>query len=63
MDIEKIIETIIMKELGIGLEKDSFLKMSEGMIEVVVVDLDQVQKLVPTEIGLNVLSVENMINL
>ena len=31
-----------MKEVEVGLEKESFLVISEGMTEVVAVDLDQV---------------------
>ena len=46
MDIEETIEKIIMKEVGVGLEKDGFQIMSEGMTEVVVVGLDQVLELV-----------------
>ena len=52
-----------MKEVGVGLEKDSFQIMPEGTTEVVAVDLDQVQELVLTEIGLDVISVESMISL
>ena len=44
MDIEEIIEVAIMKKGGVGLEKDSFLIMSE-----VVGDLDQVKELVLIE--------------
>ena len=61
MDIEEIIEVIIMTEVGAGLEKDSIQIMPEGMTEVVVVGLDQVQELVLIEIGLDVISVESMI--
>ena len=46
MDIEEIIEVIIMKEVGKGVENDGFQIMSEGMTEVVVVGLDEVQELV-----------------
>ena len=42
MDIEEVIEMVIMKEVGVGLEKDSFQIIPEGMTEVVVVGLDQV---------------------
>ena len=48
-------------ERGIGLEKDSFQIIPEGMTEVVAVGLDQVQELVPIEIELDVISVESMI--
>ena len=61
MDIEEIIETIIMIEVGVGPEKDNFQIISEGMTGVVVVGVDQVQELVPIEIELDVISVENMI--
>ena len=61
MDIEEITETIIMKEVRVGLEKDSFQIIPEGMTEVVAVDLDEVQELVLTEIRLDVISVEGMI--
>ena len=57
MDIEEIIEVIIMKEVEVGLEKDSFQIMPERMTEVVVVGIDQVQELVLIEIGLDVISV------
>ena len=46
MDIEEIIEMIIMKEVGVGLEKDSFQIIPEGTTVVAVVGLDQVQELV-----------------
>ena len=64
MDIDEIIETIIMKEVGVGQEKDSFQIMPKGMTEVVVavlVGLGQVQELVLIEIGLDVICVESMI--
>ena len=61
MDIEEITEAIIMKKVGVGLERDSFQIMSEGMTEVAVVHLDQVQELVLVEIGLDVISVESTI--
>ena len=35
--MEEIIEIIIMKEVGVGLEKDGLQIMPEGMTEVVVV--------------------------
>ena len=60
-DIEEIIEMIIMKEVEVGLEKDSFQIISEGMTEAVAVDLDEIQELVLIEIGLDVISVGNMI--
>ena len=61
MDIEEIIEMIIMKEVEVGLEKDSFQIMPEGMAEVVAINLDQVQELVLIEIGLDVRRVGNTI--
>ena len=39
-----------MIEVGVGLEKDNIKVILEGMIEVAVVDLDQVQEQVLTEI-------------
>ena len=60
MDIEETIEAIIMKEVGVGLGKDGFQIMSDGMTEVVE-GLDLVQELALIEIGLNVISVESMI--
>ena len=42
MDIEEIIEAIIMEEVGVRLERDSFQIMPEGMTEVLAVDLDPV---------------------
>ena len=50
-----------MEEVGVGLEKDNFQIISEGMTEVVIVGLDQVQELVLIEMGLDVPSVESMI--
>ena len=50
-----------MKQVGVGLEKDSFQIMPEGTTEVVAVDLDHVQELVVTQMGLDVISVESMI--
>ena len=41
MDIEK---TIGMIEVGVGLEKGNFKIIVEGMMEVEVIDLDQVQE-------------------
>ena len=61
MDIEDIIGMIIMKDVEVGLEKDSYQIFSEGMTEVVVIDLDQVQELVLTEVESDVISVESMI--
>ena len=52
---------IIMKEVGVGLEKDSFQIMPEGMTEVVAVDLDQFQGLVLKRRGLDVINVASMI--
>ena len=48
----------IMKQVEVGLEKDSFQIMLEGMTGVVAVDLDQVQELALTETGLVVINVE-----
>ena len=59
ISIEEIIEVIIIKEVGVSLEKDSFQIMPDGMTEVVVLGLDQVQDLVLTEIGLDVTSVRD----
>ena len=59
MDKEESIEVIIMKEVGVGLEKDSFLIMPEEMTEVVV-GLIKVQELGLIEIGLDVINVESM---
>ena len=53
VDTEEIIEMIIMKEVEVGLWTGSIPIILEGMIEVIV-GLDQVQKLVPIEIELNV---------
>ena len=39
----------IMKEVEVGLEKDNIETITEEMIEVAVVDIDQVQKQVPIE--------------
>ena len=61
MDIGENIEMIITKEVGVGLEKDNIQIISEGTTEVVVVGLDQVQKLVLIEIGLDVISVQSVI--
>ena len=63
MDTEETIEMKIMKGVGVGSEKGSVQKVLEGMTEVVVVDQDQVQELVQTEIELDPLNVESMITL
>ena len=47
VDIEK---TIGMIEVGVGLEKENIRAILEGMIEVAVVDLGQVQDQVQIEI-------------
>ena len=60
VDIEEIIEMIIMKEVGVSLEKDNFQIISKGMAEVAVVGIDQVEELVPIEMELDVISVENV---
>ena len=49
MDIEEIIEMTITKEVGVGLEEDNTKTIIEGMTEVAVLDLDQVQEQVPVE--------------
>ena len=61
MDIEEILEMMIMKGVGVGLEKDSFQTIPKGMTEEVVVDLDQIQEVVLIETRLDVISIENMI--
>ena len=61
MDIEVIIEMTTLEEVGVGLGKDNILVILEGMTEAVAVSLHQVQELVLTEIGLDVLNVGNMI--
>ena len=61
MDIEEIIGMRITKEVGVGLEKDNTETIIEGMTEVAVVDLDQVQEQVPIEIESDAISVESMI--
>ena len=61
VDIEVTIEVKTLKEVEVDLEKDNIQVILEGMIETVVIDQDQVQELVLTEIGLNVLNVGNMI--
>ena len=60
MDTEEIIEILIMKGVEVGLGTDNFLIIPGGMIEVIV-GLEQVQKLVPIEIELDVINVENII--
>ena len=60
VDTEEIIETIILEEVGVGLETDNIQIISEGMIEVVV-GLEQVQEPVLIEIELDAISVGNMI--
>ena len=62
MDIVEIIEMKIMTEVGVDLEKDSIQKILDGMMKVVVVvDLDQVQKLVLIGTGSDVTNAENTI--
>ena len=58
VDIEEIIETIIMKDIGVGLEIDGFQIIPEGTTEAVAVYLDQVQELALIGIGLDVIRVE-----
>ena len=60
---EETIKVKIMREVGIDLEKGNIQKMSEGMTEVAVVDLDQSHKLVQIETGSDAINVENMISL
>ena len=60
MDTEEIIETIFMKEVGIGLGIDNIQMMPERTKEAVL-GLDQVQKLAPIEIELDAINVGNMI--
>ena len=60
MDIEEIIEMIIIKEVPVGLGKDSILIILEGMIEVIE-SLDQVSELVPIEMELDAINAWNMI--
>ena len=61
VDIEEMTEMIIMREVGVGPEKDSIKERSEEMTEVVVVDQGQVQVLVLIETGTHVTGAENMI--
>ena len=63
MDTEETIEMKIIREVGVDPEKGSIQKIQEGMTEVTVVGLDQVQELLQKETGLDVINVENMINL
>ena len=60
VDTEEIIEMIITKEAEVGLGIDSIQIIPEGMIEVIV-GLYQVQELVPIEIELDAINVENMV--
>ena len=60
VDIEEIKEMIITKEVEVGLGKDSIQTIPEVLTEVIV-GLDQVQELVPIEIGLDAINVGNMI--
>ena len=60
VDREEIIETIIMKEIGVGLGIHNTQIILEGMIEAVV-GLDQVQEPVPVEIELGAITAVNMI--
>ena len=57
MDIEEILEVIIMKQEGVGLVKDNFQIMPEGITKVEVEGLDQVKELVLIAIGLDVIRV------
>ena len=50
-----------MREVGVDPEKGSIQKILEGMTEVAVVALDQVQDQVPAEIESDAISVESMI--
>ena len=62
VDIEETIEMIIMKEVGVDLEKGHIKVISEEMTGVVVIagpSQDQDQVLIETELG--VISVQNMI--
>ena len=61
MDTEEIKEMEIIKEVEVELEKDSIWKILEGMTEVVVVGLGQVQELVLIKTGSDVINVENII--
>ena len=61
VDIEGIIEMIILEEVGVDLGADNIQIISEGMIKVVVVGLDQVLEPVLIEIELDAISVGNTI--
>ena len=61
MDTEGTIETIILEEAEVGLGIDNIQIISEGMTEVVVVGLDQVQEPALIDIELDPISVGNMI--
>ena len=63
VDIGEVIEMTLMTEVWVDLEKGSIQKIIEGMTEVAVVDLDQVNKLLQTETELEAIRVGNMINL
>ena len=52
-----------MIEVGVGLGRDNTETITEDMTEVAVVDLDQVQEQIPTEIESDAISVESMITL
>ena len=60
MDIEEIIEMIIMREVEVDLGIDNIPVIIEGVIEAIV-GLDQVQELVPIEVGLDVINTGNII--
>ena len=60
VDREEIIEMIITKEEEVGLGIENIQIIPEGMIEIMV-DPDQVRKLVPIEIKLDGINVGNMI--
>ena len=60
VDTEGIIETLIMKEVGVDLGIDNIQIIPEWMIEVAV-GLDHDQEPVPIEIELDAINVENMI--
>ena len=61
MDIEEVIEMRIMKEVGVGQEKDNTKTTIEETTDIAVVNLDQVQEQVPIKIELDAISVESMI--
>ena len=62
VDAERILEMIILEEVGVCLKTDNIHTILEGIIEVVV-GLDQVQELAPIDIELDAISVGNMISL